>query len=346
MKSNGTSNKNNKKDTNKVICPFACPNCDSLGEYLKSRYEVVNILSDTGDSIFSPMHERYTEEHKSSIRKGKIFLSADLVDNLLNLNNRGFCKMSPQSTILNDWSDYWFYEIGANIVWANTKKKETYEKWSEYSDKSIPEEVHEARKKAGYYNKGIAVITGRLWRGPYTGKYLVAIDLDNPKAIEEFCRYGLEDLKQQTLVEQTANPDKMHVYFIVDREIPNKASDKVDISKSEKIQANEIPALEVKSNSKGIMFCSYSPHKNGSNYQIKGTLKPIVFNANDLENRISLICDKYGIPYGFNNNNSNGYRIPIEELWETETKILEGHNRHEALLRIMLSVLQSNKKCL
>ena len=81
--------------------------------------------------------------------------------------------MNSQSTILNDWSDFWFYEIGANIVKADTKKKETYEKWSEYSDKSIPDEVHEIRKKAGYYNNGIAVITGRLWRGPYVGKYLV-----------------------------------------------------------------------------------------------------------------------------------------------------------------------------
>ena len=80
---------------------------------------------------------------------------------------------NPQSTILNDWSDFWHYEIGTNIVCANTKKKETYEKWSEYSDKSIPDEVHEIRKKAGYYNNGIAVITGRLWRGPYVGKYLV-----------------------------------------------------------------------------------------------------------------------------------------------------------------------------
>jgi hypothetical protein len=255
--------------------------------------------------------------------------------------------MIPQSTILNDWSDFWFYEIGANIIPANTKEKSTFISWSEFQNKSIPDEVHDARKRSGYYSNGIAVITGRLWRGPFKDKYLIAIDLDNPKAIEEFCRGGLEDLEQKTLVEQTSNQDKMHLYFIVEREIPNKASDKVDISKSEKIQANEIPALEVKSNSKGIMFCSYSPHKNGSNYQIKGTLKPEVFNAQGLENRISSICDKYGIPYGFSNNNSNGnsgYQIPIEDLWKPETKILEGHNRHLELLRIMESLLQNNKK--
>lgn len=199
-------------------------------------------------------------------------------------------------------------------------------------------------KKNGHYNYGIAIITGKILRGPYVGKYLVAIDLDNKKAIEEFCRDGLDDLKQQTLVEQTANPDKMHIYFIIEREIPYKASDKVDILQSQKIQANEIPALEVKSNSKGIMFCSSSPHKNGSNYLIKGTLKPQVFNSHDVEDRIGSICDKYGIPYGVNNNNPTCYNIPIEELWEIETKILEGHNRHEALLRIMESLLQNNRK--
>jgi hypothetical protein len=75
---------NNKKQSNKNICPFACPNCQSLGgELVKSKYEIVNILSDNSDSVFSPMHEQYhdDEDHKSAIRNdsGKIFLSADLV---------------------------------------------------------------------------------------------------------------------------------------------------------------------------------------------------------------------------------------------------------------------------
>ena len=62
-----------------------------------------------------------------------------------------------------------------------------------------------------------------------------------------------------------------------------------------KINANEIPALEVKSNGKGIMFCADSPHKNGSNYRIIGTLTPKVFDAQVVEDRIGGICDKYNI---------------------------------------------------
>jgi hypothetical protein len=74
---------NNKKQTNKNICPFACPNCQSLGgDLVKSKYEIINILSDTSDSIYSPMHEQYHDDDHRSIRNsgGKVFLSADLVD--------------------------------------------------------------------------------------------------------------------------------------------------------------------------------------------------------------------------------------------------------------------------
>jgi hypothetical protein len=249
---------------------------------------------------------------------------------------------------INDWADFWFYLIGVNVITADTKNKKTYENWLPWQDEPISEEEHELRNKNGEYNKGIAIIPGLLWRGPYKGKYLVAIDLDNKKAIEEFCRDGLEELKQKTLVEQTSNPEKIYIYLIVEREIPNKASDKSNTEILKKINANEIPALEVKSNGKGIMFCANSPHQKDGNYRIIGTLKPEVFPAFLVEERISLVCKKYNIPYGFcnnsNNNNSNfNIRPSIQELFTPGTKILEGHNRHEALLRIMESLLQRNR---
>ena len=122
---------------------------------------------------------------------------------------------------------------------------------------------------------------------------------------------------------------------------------KPDADTLAKINANEIPALEVKSNSKGIMFCAASPHKNGSNYKIIGTLKPKVFPASMVEERISRVCNKHNIPYGFVNNdtndNSESYKIPIEDLFKPETKIYEGKNRHEAILRVMDALLSRNK---
>ena len=94
------------------------------------------------------------------------------------------------------------------------------------------------------------------------------------------------------------------------------------------------------------MFCSYSPHKNGSNYNIKGTLKPQVFHAQLVEDRIGGICDKFGIPNGSNNTNYSNNNIDIspsiQELFSPGTKILEGHNRHLGILRVMDSLLIKN----
>jgi hypothetical protein len=149
----------------------------------------------------------------------------------------------------------------------------------------------------------------------------------------------------------------MHIYFIVDREIPNKASYKVDSFKSEKIKANEIPALEVKSNGKGIMFVANSPHQKDGYYQIIGTKNPQVFEAWGIQEQISIICNKYDIPYGFNNSNNssvenyynnnydyNNFNIgpSIQELFSPGIRILEGHNRHLGILRVMDSLLIKN----
>jgi P4 family phage/plasmid primase-like protien len=249
---------------------------------------------------------------------------------------------------IDQWADFWYYEIGVNVIPANTKEKITHQNWSQWQDKSIPMEEHESRKKNGYYKNGIAIILGRIWRGRYEGKYLVAIDLDNQKAIEEFCRDNLDRLKQRTLVEQHADTNKMHIYFIVDREIPSKASDKTNKEIISKIDTNEIPALEVKSTSKGIMFCSNSPYKNGSHYRILGTLKPNEYEAWGIQEQVSIICDKYNIPYGFNSNsNSDNYVYndigpSIQELFTPGTKILEGHNRNLGILRVMDSLLFKN----
>ena len=91
------------------------------------------------------------------------------------------------SSILNAGADYWFDEIGANVIPANTKKKETYENWSQWQDKPIPDELHEERKRNGCYENGIAVMTGRIYKGQYKDKYLIGIDCDNREAIDKIC---------------------------------------------------------------------------------------------------------------------------------------------------------------
>ena len=249
-------------------------------------------------------------------------------------------------TDINSMSDFWSQDIGINIIPASTKDKITFENWSKWQDQPIPVEIHESYKKNGSYKNGIAIIPGKIWNGPNKGKYLVAIDLDNKKAIEEFVDSytSLEELKKIAIVEQHSDPTKMHIYFLVDREIPNKSSDKTSVESITKINTNEIPALEVKSNGKGLMFCTPSPHRNGSNYQIIGTFKPHVFSAIEVEEKISNICKKYNIQYGNSTKNYDSHKIPIEDLFKPENKIFEGHNRHEGVLRTMESLLQRNKK--
>ena len=96
---------------------------------------------------------------------------------------------------VNKWADFWHFHIGLNVIPADTENKTTYENWLQWQDKSISDELHEERKKNCEYNKGIALIPGKIWRGPFKGKYLVAIDLDNKKSIEEFCRGWFRRIK-------------------------------------------------------------------------------------------------------------------------------------------------------
>ena len=169
---------------------------------------------------------------------------------------------------INDWADFWFYQIGVNVIPADTKNKQTYEHWSQCQDKPIPEEEHEERKRNGEYNKGIAIVTGPIWRGKNKGKYLNGIDCDNKKAIEEICNkdgitMSLEELAKWTIVEQHKdNPDKAHIYIMSTRPFKNKSSTAINQKLVNDINNNDIPAIEVKCE-KHIMFCTPSIHKEG-----------------------------------------------------------------------------------
>ena len=86
----------------------------------------------------------------------------------------------------NDWADFWRKEIGANVIPANTRKKETYESWKEWQDNPGPEDLHNEWKTSGAFDNGIAIILGKVHHNRQKeGLYLIGIDCDNAKAIEE-----------------------------------------------------------------------------------------------------------------------------------------------------------------
>jgi hypothetical protein len=254
----------------------------------------------------------------------------------------------------NDWADFWRYNIGVNLIPANTRKKETYESWKEWQDKPIPQELHDEWKTSGAFDRGMAVILGKTWHNSEFGKrglYLIGIDLDNRKAIEEVTNKSLEKLAKDVIVEQH-NDDltKAHILLYSHKPFPKKSSDNTG-HLNPKLAADEIPAIEVKGlGSHGILFVTPSIHKNGQPYQIIGTLEPII--ADDFLQHINNICKKYSISYLDGNgedgdvNNSRSVQIPIQDLFKSEFTIFEGHNRHEGLMRAMESLIVRNSSIL
>ena len=139
---------------------------------------------------------------------------------------------------------------------------------------------------------------------------------------------------------------KAHILLYSHKPFPKKSSDNTG-HLNPKLTADEIPAIEVKGlGSHGILFVTPSIHKNGQPYQIIGTLEPII--VDDFVQHINNICKKYSISYLDGNgeagdeNNSNNARIPIQDLFKSEFTIYEGHNRHEALMRAMESLIVRN----
>lgn len=250
-------------------------------------------------------------------------------------------------------TDFWFYNIGVNIIGSDTRIKKTFEDWGRWQNNSMSDVEYEQKKRNGEYINGCAIVTGRVWRGKYEGKYLCAIDIDNKSGIENFLsQWGknnsLEKLAEKTLAEwHPDNRNKAHLYFIVEKPLSKKSGIGRNSSKN-KSDSEIIPAIEVKSEGKhGIMFCSPSFHKDGSRYEIIGTRDPAVLNAKrsqELENRINQIYAKYSFQsQQHEGGNGDNDKTPIEELFKTDFEIYENNNRSEALMRIMESLIQRLK---
>lgn len=99
--------------------------------------------------------------------------------------------------------DFWAYEIGVNPLPADTQNKRTYEEWSQWQDKPIPDETLEDWKRQRKFEKGCAIIAGRIWRGSYKGKYLCCIDIDNKSGLDNLLQQFGEDYTLQRLAEKT-----------------------------------------------------------------------------------------------------------------------------------------------
>jgi Bifunctional DNA primase/polymerase, N-terminal len=229
---------------------------------------------------------------------------------------------------INESADFWRYDIGVNVIPADTKNKTPSVPWSEFQNNPIPEELHNRWKSEGTYLKGIAIIPGRVWhRKDKQNLYFTFIDADKNKAIEELCNreekaISLQEMAQKFLVEQHKDSltEKAHIYMYSSIPFPQKSADSV-------------LGLEIKGlGEHGIAFCFPSIHKDGLPYEIIGTNQPITLNedqSNEMILHIDNICKKYGLEYL-----EKHYR----RLLDSDCKIYKG-SRHDSLLRIANSLL-------
>lgn len=269
-----------------------------------------------------------------------------------NINNPEFIGSIDETTYYNAWADYWRYVVGVNVVPMITRFKTAHEKlrWTDWQTKPIPEEQHEQWKSEGKFNQGMAIICGTVWHNPEKrGLYLNGIDADNLPAVNEFCNYKgkqftVQELAAWTLVEQHDDaPHKMHIIVYSEKPFLVKGSSNNSPAFKAGIEADQIPAIEVKSSNTTFLFVSGSPHKGSATcpYKIVGTREPAV--CDDFQNHINNICTKYHIPYLDADNGNGKAQIPIEELFEEDFEIYENNNRSEALMRVMESLIKNNR---
>lgn len=232
---------------------------------------------------------------------------------------------------VNDWADFWRNEVGANVIPANSIKKKPKVSWKDdprgnWQIEPIPQEIHDEWKRTNAFNDGMAVICGKIHHVESKKHlYLCAVDCDNKKAIDVLTG-DINRMAEKTLIERHKNPDKAHIYFYTTKPVQKKSSDAVNLEMLKKMEDNEIPAIEVKGDgTHGIMYCSPSPHKDGSNYQIMGVKEPVILD--EIGDLINKICDEYSL--GRDSNN----KVPMKLLLNDETIIVEGSNRHEAIMR-------------
>jgi hypothetical protein len=249
--------------------------------------------------------------------------------------------------------DILYYDLGLNVLPVYFKTKHSLISWKEYQNKIIPKEVYEGWKKNEFVNNNCAIITGKIYRGPDEDKYLICIDIDNKLGIDEFLFHftetkSLEELAKKTIVVQheDAKDERSHIYFITEKPVSKKAGIK-GFNKE-----NNVPAIEVKSDSSTYVVCPPSVHQNGYPYQIIGTKQIQILDeteSQNLQHALDKIHQKYCSSNNFNPSTGNFPNLTDELKNITKTlkidsvsrKISIG-NRNNTLLVVADSIISNH----
>jgi len=227
----------------------------------------------------------------------------------------------------NEYADFWRYEVGVNVIPANSKQKIPLTKWTEYQNNPIPKEIHDEWKKENKFNQGLAVICGQVFHNDeHKGKWLNGIDCDNKLGLEKLCPVGINSIALITIVEQHANKEKGHIYFYTSEPIKSKSANDG--------KNNTVPQIEVKSGGKFLLYCAGSIHKDNSPIEILGIKQVKTVDKESLEFNINEICKEFQVPYL---EGIAEIRKPVSEMIKDDFVIYEGGNRSEAILRYLSS---------
>jgi putative DNA primase/helicase len=239
-------------------------------------------------------------------------------------------KMSIEE--INQWVDFWRYEIGVNVIPSKTVQKKPIVGWIEWQHSPIPQEQHDEWKQKNMFKDGMAIITGKVWHNPkYNSYYLLAIDCDNKKGMDVFIgSVPFDEFAKFNMLEMHLdNSDKCHIYYYIPRQIKGKSSD-AGTQKS-LIDTNEVPAIEVKCDgSHGLMFASPSMHSKGHRYEVIGTKIPrILSHPENIQDQVSQACLENGLVYDKTDEDQSILKAMIDGT----ARIDKGHNRGMALKR-------------
>ena len=245
---------------------------------------------------------------------------------------------NPNPKTFNGWADFWRYRIGINVIPADGIRKDTYEHWRPFQNNPIPKEQHDQWKANNEFRKGLAIIPGKVWHNPARRHLcLFALDIDNEPGIKEFLASvkaeSLEQVAQKLIVEQHANKSRCHIYGYCSKELKKRIL-KSSNGNGNGHDSNNIPIIEIR-DSRTISVCTNSPHKDGSNHRIIGTLD-LVPEPVDIEEPIIGIYRKYNLLVRDGNRNNN-----TKELFTNGNKIPEGA-RNKSLFDLFRKLIAQN----
>lgn len=256
---------------------------------------------------------------------------------------------SSEEQNYSDGANFWRYDIGVPTIPGEFKTKKPSVYWEGYQQKPPTEEEHKAWLNQGKYSGGVMILCGQAcYRKDRENLYLVGVDIDKQKGIDEFCtRHGktitLRDFASHTLVEQHEDsPDRAHLFFYSPFKFPVKRPD-------------DILGIEVKSSwDHGLMRVSPSITESGYPLKIIGTAKEPArleeLQATELLQHLNHICIENGVEYlqkGDDTNNSSfltpGLKQVIRDLdvsfaSKDKVKIPTGY-RNVTLISVANSIL-------